>query len=205
MNIRIGRHRRFILVLLAATLGSLAGTGRAEAQQAAGPPVELPKPEDIEPGVDTSAGSGAAHLPAAPPAAAPSGATSSAATSSAARSEGRGRSGERVTAAAAKQDAAPAAKAEDRLDLDTTQITGNRELPKVLYIVPWKRPDLGDLSGRPPNTLVEEILAPIDRDVFQRENRYYEALKPDGPHASNVAGRGSETGEPAAGTPRNGP
>ena len=62
--------------------------------------------------------------------------------------------------------------------MDTTQITGNRELPKVLYIVPWKRSDLGDLVGRPVNSLLDEVLTPVDRDVFQRENRYYRALTP---------------------------
>ena len=69
--------------------------------------------------------------------------------------------------------------AQDRLELGTTQITGNRELPRVLYVVPWKRPDLGDLAGRPANSLLDEVLAPVDRDVFRRQNRYYEALKPD--------------------------
>ena len=69
--------------------------------------------------------------------------------------------------------------AQDRLELDATQITGNRELPRVLYVVPWKRPDLGDLSGRPANSLLDEVLAPVDRDVFRRQNRYYQALKPD--------------------------
>ena len=44
---------------------------------------------------------------------------------------------------------ARAGKGHDRIELDPTQITGNRELPKVLYIVPWKRSDLGDLTGRP--------------------------------------------------------
>jgi hypothetical protein len=67
----------------------------------------------------------------------------------------------------------------DRVDLDTTTITGNRELPKVLYIVPWKRSDIGDLIGRPVNSLLDEILAPVDRDVFRREVVYYQALKPD--------------------------
>jgi hypothetical protein len=71
------------------------------------------------------------------------------------------------------------ASAKDRLELDTTQITGNRELPRVLYVVPWKRPDLGDLSGKPANSLLDEVLSPVDRDVFRRQNRYYEALKPD--------------------------
>ena len=65
----------------------------------------------------------------------------------------------------------------DRIDLDAAQITGNRELPKVLYIVPWKRPDLGDLQGKPANSLLDEVLAPVDRDVFKRENRYFQALQ----------------------------
>jgi len=64
----------------------------------------------------------------------------------------------------------------DRLELETTSITGNRELPKVMYIVPWKKADLGDLSGRPARSLIDEILAPVDRDVFRREVGYYEAL-----------------------------
>ena len=32
----------------------------------------------------------------------------------------------------------PSAIAEDRIELRTTTITGNKELPKILYIVPWK-------------------------------------------------------------------
>ena len=67
----------------------------------------------------------------------------------------------------------------DRLDLETTQVIGNRELPRVMYVVPWKRADLGDLTGKPVNSLLDEVLAPIDRDVFRRQNRYYDALRPD--------------------------
>ena len=70
----------------------------------------------------------------------------------------------------------------DRLDLDTTQITGNRELPKVMVVVPWKRSDIGDLVGRPVNSLVDEALQPVDREVFRREIDYYGALTPDRPH-----------------------
>lgn len=66
----------------------------------------------------------------------------------------------------------------DRLELGTTAITGNRELPKVLYVVPWKHAELGDLGGKPLNSLVDEILAPVDRDVFRREISYFEALEP---------------------------
>lgn len=64
----------------------------------------------------------------------------------------------------------------DRLDLDTTTVTGNRELPKVMYVVPWKKSDLGDLPAQPFNTLLDEALAPVDRDVFRREVTYYGAI-----------------------------
>ena len=67
-------------------------------------------------------------------------------------------------------------RAMDSLDLGTTSITGNQELPKVLYIVPWKRSDLGDLVGRPANTLLEEVLAPVDPEVFERQLEYYDTL-----------------------------
>jgi hypothetical protein len=87
--------------------------------------------------------------------------------------------------------AKPKAGAKDRIELDPTQITGNRELPKVLYIVPWKRSDLSDLTGRPANSLLDEVLAPVDRDVFKRENRYYGVLNPDEP-----AGAAGATGAP---------
>ena len=45
-----------------------------------------------------------------------------------------------VASHAADAPAKPATKdkAVDRLNLDATAITGNRELPKVMSIVPWK-------------------------------------------------------------------
>ena len=67
-------------------------------------------------------------------------------------------------------------QAMDELDLGTTSITGNQELPKVLYIVPWKRSDLGDLVGRPVNTLLDEVLSPVDPEVFRRHLDYYDGL-----------------------------
>ena len=62
--------------------------------------------------------------------------------------------------------------AQDRADIDRTQIIGNRELPKVLYIVPWKKPIPGDLSGRPPVSVLDEALEPVDRDVHLRQVQY---------------------------------
>jgi hypothetical protein len=72
-----------------------------------------------------------------------------------------------------------AASKTDRLDLGTATVTGDREQPKVMYIVPWKRSDIGDLTGKPMNSLVDEILAPVDRDVFKREVVYYRAVQAD--------------------------
>lgn len=68
--------------------------------------------------------------------------------------------------------AAAPALAQDRADIDRTQIIGNRELPKVLYIVPWKKPLSGELAGRPVASVLDEALAPVDRDVFRRQVSY---------------------------------
>ena len=61
----------------------------------------------------------------------------------------------------------------DSIQLDRTEITGNQELPKVLYIVPWQKSDPGELMGRPVNTLLDEVLAPLDREEFIRQVDYY--------------------------------
>ena len=61
----------------------------------------------------------------------------------------------------------------DEMDLSRTEITGNQELPKVLYIVPWQNSDPGEMTGRPVNTLIDEVLAPIDRSEFIRQVDYY--------------------------------
>ena len=63
--------------------------------------------------------------------------------------------------------------AETTLELEEAEITGARELPKVLYIVPWKKtqPDSGPLPMR---SLINEALSPIDVDVFKRQVRYHE-------------------------------
>ena len=76
--------------------------------------------------------------------------------------------------------AAPApssqASASDRLQLDATSVRGNQELPRVLYIVPWKDPAVGDLLGKPVNSLIDEVLGPVDREVFRRQTAYFDQL-----------------------------
>ncbi len=67
----------------------------------------------------------------------------------------------------------------DSMQLSRTEITGNQELPKVLYIVPWQKSDPGDLMGKPVNTLLDEVLAPVDREEFLRQVEYYGDLYDD--------------------------
>ena len=50
-------------------------------------------------------------------------------------------------------------------------ILGNEEAPKSLVIVPWKSSELGnDISL---TDSLDERARPVDKDVFERELRYY--------------------------------
>ena len=64
----------------------------------------------------------------------------------------------------------------DSIQLERTEITGNQELPTVMYIVPWKKAEPGDLMGKPINSLLDEVLAPIDREEFVRQVDYFDDL-----------------------------
>lgn len=161
------------VLLLASAAVSAQQTGQGTDNSPPPTPASQPTapaatPADaLEPRVDTSAAAAApvAVTPAAPAAPTP------------ARAQGRAQG-----------------RAQDRVDLDATQITGNRELPRVLYIVPWKRSDLGDLTGKPVNSLLDEVLAPVDRDVFRRETRYFDevaAAPAAGAGDSGASGPGS--------------
>jgi hypothetical protein len=69
------------------------------------------------------------------------------------------------------------AMAEVKLELEKTEITGARELPKVLYIIPWKK-TAPDSRPLPMKSLMNEVLEPIDMDVFRRKVRYHEFTHP---------------------------
>ena len=164
------------LALLAVSMTTLAQStsppADAAAQKPSRPRNTSPNPADLEPAVNVGGPRVAlAQIPTAPaapkavPPVAPKAAPPAAPKA--------------VTPAASPSGAAPQAansRVVDRLDLGTTSITGNAELPKVLYIVPWKKSDLGDLVGRPVNTLLDEVLAPVDPAVFQRHLSYYDSL-----------------------------
>jgi hypothetical protein len=73
----------------------------------------------------------------------------------------------------------------DRLQLDSTAVTGNRELPRVMSIVPWKAPEPPGGPDRPMGSLIEQVLAPLDRDEFRREITYFNDLST---HSSAAGG-----------------
>jgi len=79
--------------------------------------------------------------------------------------------------AATKAEPKPAKVQKDPLPLDTTTIKGQQGLPKVLNIVPWKRPDRSGMPGRPAVSLVDEALSPLDRGEMRRQLRYENDLQ----------------------------
>jgi hypothetical protein len=187
---------RTVLTLLAAIVCASAQAQQNPGTVPAGkPPAVAPSPDQLEPAVDTTA----ATTPDAAPARAAAAASAARVTPKGDRAAAAGSAASGKPAAAASEATGSKAgtrgpKGPDRVELETTEITGNRELPKVLYIVPWKRSDLGDLVGKPANSLLDEVLQPIDRDVFLRENHYYDAVKPDAPgrRAGTVPGSGDK-------------
>jgi hypothetical protein len=83
---------------------------------------------------------------------------------------------------------AAAAGAEEQPALDTgaakpaaaagevgTTIIGDTESPIGLYITPWRESNAEKDIDRPARLLQEEML-PIDKDVFERQIEYYDAL-----------------------------
>ncbi len=170
------------------------------------PAAALAQSTDLEPAVRTSQPPAADAAPIRAPAATPRDALATAPTAPAAPQSGAAR-GSASHKRPAGGDGAPApapasgaskggtgSHGQDRIELDTTQISGNRELPKVMYVVPWRKADLGDFAGRPPNSLLDEALTPVDRDVFRRQNRYFSALQ------SGTGDAKSQPGVTAGGT-----
>ena len=70
--------------------------------------------------------------------------------------------------------------AEDRLELDSISIKGSRELPKVLYIVPWKSARLGAFEASAGGSTFDIEMEALDRDVFRRQVEYYGMLFGEG-------------------------
>jgi len=64
-------------------------------------------------------------------------------------------------------------QAETRIEMQGTAVIGNQELPQILYIVPWKKSELPNMQRPPIAQLINEVLAPLDREEFRREIYYH--------------------------------
>lgn len=69
-----------------------------------------------------------------------------------------------------------AVHAEVELKAQGMTIFGQSELPKVLYIVPWKRKELPDVEAPRTVSLLDDVLTPIDPAIFERQVHYYELM-----------------------------
>jgi len=69
-----------------------------------------------------------------------------------------------------------AVSAQQSLQMEGTEITGNKELPMVLYIVPWKSVRRFEIESPPITSIMDQKLVPLERASFQRTINYHEAI-----------------------------
>jgi hypothetical protein len=70
----------------------------------------------------------------------------------------------------------PELAAQDSLQLEGTSITGNKELPRVLYILPWKTVERFEIKSPPIVSIMDQELQPLDRATFKRTIHYHQAI-----------------------------
>jgi hypothetical protein len=68
-------------------------------------------------------------------------------------------------------------QAQDKIEMELTVVKGNKELPKVLYIVPWKRLADGNIQQKLVlHSLFEDAFDPIEPHAFEQyveDYRYF--------------------------------
>jgi len=68
-------------------------------------------------------------------------------------------------------------------------VSGNKEAPNILYIIPWK--DSADNATPPEVTrLMDEVYSTVDPDVYQKEVMFFEQLT--GSRAANTENKNKE-------------
>ncbi|MDH5572096.1 MAG: hypothetical protein OEY89_10045 [Gammaproteobacteria bacterium] len=58
----------------------------------------------------------------------------------------------------------PQAFAEDKIELEMTTIKGNKELPKILYVVPWK--DMASTKGQEQKLVLHSLFGDLFEPVI---------------------------------------
>ena len=66
--------------------------------------------------------------------------------------------------------------ARDRIEMQGTSITGNRELPSVLYILPWKSAHQVELGELPFTSLLNAMPQPIEPGEYRRKVQLFHEL-----------------------------
>lgn len=67
--------------------------------------------------------------------------------------------------------------AKEKVTLKGTDVIGNTEMPNVLYVVPWKKPPEPNLNPELHESLIEDQLRPIDRNVFVKRIKHFYSNK----------------------------
>jgi len=62
--------------------------------------------------------------------------------------------------------------AEQRIQLQSS-IIGNKELPTVTYLVPWKAANPSALPEVELRSVLDQALLPLERELFRRELNFY--------------------------------
>lgn len=69
---------------------------------------------------------------------------------------------------------------EDVIESEGTRIIGDSDMPKALYIVPWKKPALPTLSNRPITPFINDALSSVNRESLVLRMNQHEAFQHDG-------------------------
>ncbi len=70
------------------------------------------------------------------------------------------------------------APAQQKLEMKGTAIIGNKELPRVLYIIPWKSAQPVALTTPPFRSVLDEPFTTVERSSFKRKLELYQSLYP---------------------------
>jgi hypothetical protein len=81
-----------------------------------------------------------------------------------------------VAAPAGAQSKAPANSAQPGDEEAGTTIIGDRDSPIGLYLTPWKN-EFATRGMDRPAQIVQEQMAPLDPQVFKRQNVYYDTIQ----------------------------
>lgn len=73
------------------------------------------------------------------------------------------------------------ALAERRVDMNETKIHGDQAMPKMMYVVPWKRSQLPDLTKPRPQDVFRDTLEPLVPERFHQRVEYYRARRHKAP------------------------